>query len=145
MEEYDAALRQAYTDYRRELSEAEQKLRPTDGLLGFGKSLKDDACHTRFDDRLAQAVDQLRAAQPGLEAAAQAVRLMLLREGDGDWPLSAQWMLCAAERHSLPLIPFLSAEDAAALGKAYAKRYRPWDRLPVQKQVLQALNARAKG
>jgi len=144
MEELYAALQQAYTDYRQELAEAERKQKPTDGLLGFGRSLKDDACHDRFDERLAQAVERLCAGAPGPEEAERAVRLLLLREGDGAWPLSAQWMLRAAERHSLPLIPFLSREAASALAKAYARHYRPWDRLPVQKQVLKALTTQGK-
>ena len=143
MEEYDAALRQAYTDYRRELSEAEQKLRPTDGLLGFGRSLKDDPCHDRLDERVEAIMKDLCASQPSPQEAARFAGL-LLRDDAGSWPLAAQWMLRAIERHILPLVPFLSPDDAARFLKAYAARYRPWDRLPVQREVFRALKRQAE-
>ena len=145
MEEQLDMLRRAYEMYREELEAAERKQKPTDGLLGFGRSLKDDACHERFDERVAQAVSDLCDQSPESKEAERAIRLLLLRERDADWQLSAQWMLRAAERHSLALIGFLERADAEALQKAYAARYKPWDRLPVQKQVLQALKARARG
>ena len=143
MEELMAALDRAFTDYRRELEECQRKSKPTDGLLGFGHSIKDDACHERFDERLKAAVDALCAAKPSPgEARRAAERLLSPRDGQ-DWPLSAQWMLRAAERHALTLIPYLSREDAEAFFLAYKERYRPWDRLPAQKSVFRALKERA--
>ena len=68
-----------------------------------------------------------------------AVALLIARSDSASWPLAAQWMLRAIERHSLPLIPFLAPAAAARLQKDYAARYRPWDRLPAQKEVLKAL------
>lgn len=144
MEEYMAALAQAFADYRRDLDEFERKRKPTDGLLGFGRSLQDDPCHERFDGRLEEAVRGVCALPPSPGEAARAARLLLEHNGEGGWPLAAQWMLRAIERHALPLIPYLSAEDAAALLRQYAARYKPWDRLPAQKQVHKALSARAK-
>ena len=52
-------------------------------------------------------------------------------------------MLRAIERHSLPLIPFLDSGAATSLSREYAARYKPWDRLPAQKEVLRALKKRA--
>ena len=139
MNEWIAKLEQAFTDYRQELEECEKKAKPTDGLLGFGKSVKDDACHERFDERIAQTVSDLCQAGPAPETAEQAVALLIARSDSASWPLAAQWMLRAIERHSLPLIPFLAPAAAARLQKDYAARYRPWDRLPAQKEVLKAL------
>ena len=45
MEEYLTALEQAFITYRQDIENCQKKSRPTDGLLGFGHSLKDDACH----------------------------------------------------------------------------------------------------
>ena len=59
-----AALDQAFAVYRQEVEACEKKSRPTDGLLGFGHSLKDDACHERFDERVEQAVRDMGSAQP---------------------------------------------------------------------------------
>ena len=144
MEEAIAALEQAFLAYRQDLEEYEKKRRPTDGLLGLGRSLKDDPCHDRLDERVKQAVDALCQASPSPQDAERALGL-LLRADAPAWPLAAQWMLRAVERHSIPLIPFLSPESAGAFLREYAGRYRPWDRLPAQKEVLKALKARSGG
>lgn len=143
MDSFFAALDQAFADYRRDLETYERTRKPTDGLLGFGRSLKDDPCHDRFDERVKQAVDGLCAAPPSPEDAERAVRALILWDDDPSWPLAAQWMLRAIERHSLPLIPFLSREAAASLCRAYAGRYRRWERLPVQQDIYKALKAKA--
>ena len=137
-----AALEQAFAVYRQEIEACEKKSRPTDGLLGFGHSLKDDSCHDRFDGRVEQAVRDIRSAGPSSETAGQAVRMLILRDDGPAWPLAAQWMLRAVERHSTALIPLLDAAAAAALEKEYAARYPRWDRLPAQKEVLKALKLR---
>ncbi len=144
MEECFAALDQAFTIYRQDLENYARKSKPTDGLLGFGRSLKDDACHDRFDERVKEAVDGIAAASPTPEEAEKTVGL-LLRYDARDWPLAAQWMLRAMERHTLPLIPFLAPQAAAAFQKEYAARYKPWDRLPTQQEVFKALKRRAEG
>ena len=79
------------------------------------------------------------AAQPAPDTAERAVRLLILRGDAADWPTAAQWMFRAVERHCVPLIPFLTPGAAAVLYREYAGRYRPWDRLPAQKDVLKAL------
>ena len=142
MEECFAALEDAFTVYRQDLEAYAKKSKPTDGLLGFGRSLKDDSCHDRFDGRVKEAVDGVIAASPAPEEAARAVKT-LLRDDMSSWPLAAQWMLRAVERHSIPLIPFLAPEAAAAFLKAYAARYKRWDRLPAQQEIFKALKNRA--
>ena len=142
MEEYTAALEQAFETYRQELDDFIRKSKPTDGLLGFGRSLKNDACHDRFDERVKEAVEGICAASPAPGDAEKVVGLLLRYDPTG-WPTAAQWMLRAAERHTLPLIPFLAPEAAAAFQKEYAARYKPWERLPKQQEVLKALKQRA--
>ena len=143
MEEHFAALELAFAKYRQDLEEYARKSKPTDGLLGFGHSLKDDPCHERFDERVKEAVDGIISASPTPEAAKQTVSI-LLRSDTQSWPLAAQWMLRAIERHILPLIPFLSPDASAAFQKEYAARYKPWDRLPVQREIYKALKQRAE-
>lgn len=142
MEEYFAALEQAFTLYRQDLDSFAKKSRPLDGVLGFGRSLKDDSCHDRFDERVKEAVDSISTASPTPEDAARTLR-MLLRDDFSAWPLAAQWMLRAIERHCIPLIPFLTPEAAAVFQKEYAARYKPWDRLPVQQEIFKALKRQA--
>ena len=143
MEELFAALEQAFRDYQSDLENYERKRRPTDGLLGFGRSLKDDACHERLDGRVAQAVQRISALPPTEEDAERVVGFLLSVQDSRAWPLAAEWMLRALERHALPLIPFLSSRAAAGFLEGYARRYKPWDRLPVQRQVYRALVDRA--
>ena len=142
MEEHFAALELAFETYRQDLDEFARKSKPMDGLLGFGRSLKDDPCHDRFDERVKEAVDGIVAASPTPEAAKQTVS-MLLRSDMQSWPPAAQWMLRAIERHILPLIPFLSPDSAAAFQTEYAARYKPRERLPVQQEVFKALKRQA--
>ena len=142
MEQYLDALERAFADYLQELEERQKKTKPTDGLLGFGRSIKDDPCHERADERVEKIIAELCALSPAPETAVLAARLLLRADGP-NWPLSAQWMLRALERHVLPLVPFLAPADAAALQREYAARYKPWDRLPAQKAVYKALKARA--
>ena len=140
MENYTAELEQAFAAYRREIADYERKSRPTDGLLGFGRSLGNDACHDHLDARIEKIVQQACDAGVAPQEAEALVRALLLPKPTAPWPVAAQWMLRAAERHSIPLIPLLSGEAAAAICREYAVRYRPWDRLPAQKQVLHALS-----
>ena len=145
MEDHLAALTQAFSDYRQDVENYQRNQKPTDGLFGFGRSLKDDPCHALFDGRVQQAVDDLCAASPTPAEAEQAVRLLLARDDISSWPVASQWMMRAVERHSLPLIPFLSSEAAAALLKEYSDRCPRWERLPTQKAVFKALKAKGKG
>ena len=145
MEELFAALETAFEDYSKELEASEKKQRVTDGLFGFGHSLKDDACHDRLDERLEKTVADLCALSPSAEDAARAVRTLLKPQDGTPWPLAAEWMLRAAERHTFPLIPFLTPEAAAGFLRDYTSRYKPWDRLPAQKEVCRALKNKATG
>ncbi len=142
MEEFFSELEQAYADYMKDIEDCEKKSRPTDGLLGFGRSMKDDLCHDRFDERVGKLVLSLAESHPSPEEAQRAAEMLLFRDRR-PWPLPAQWMLRAAERHCIPLVPFLSPEGAYALYRDYSALYRPWDRLPAQKELLKALKAAA--
>ena len=144
MDEWMTALAQAFQTYRQALEEYEKKRKPTDGLLGFGHALKDEACHEIFDQQLQEIVENIAALAPAPADAAKTVQWLLSPPQDAPWPLAAQWMLRAAERHALPLIPFLDCADAAAFLREYSRRYKRWDRLPAQQQVFLALKNRAR-
>jgi hypothetical protein len=144
MEELLAALAQAIEDYRTALKECETKYRPTDGLLGFGHSIKDDPCHGQVDERVEKIVAEIHDADPSPQDAEKAALMLLARDDVTSWPISAQFMLRALERHSIPLIPSLSPETANALLKKYNERYKRWERFPAQNEVFKALKARAK-
>ena len=138
-----AELAQAFAAYRQDLERYEQKKNPLGGLFGVGSSLKDDSCHDRLDERIEKTVGEMSVLHPSPEDAARAVRMLLKPQDGTPWPLAAEWMLRAVERHTLPLIPFLTREDAAGFLRGYTSRYKPWDRLPAQKEVYRALRNRA--
>ncbi len=138
-----AGLEQAFEAYRLDLEASERRRRPTDGLLGFGRAPGDDPCHGRLDERLQEEVQKICALPPSPEEALQVTGYLLMRDDVPSWPPAAQWMLRAAERHALPLIPCLSSDAAGKLLRQYTSRYRPWDRLPAQKEICKALKERA--
>lgn len=145
MQDVITALEQAYSDYRAELAQAEKKQKPADGLFGLGHSIKDDPCHERLDERIAAIVHQAAAEGMDPKLAAMALRLLFTQTSLYSYPVSAQWMLCAIERHGIQLVPLLTKEDAALLCREYGKRYKVWDRLPVQKELYQALKRKSAG
>ncbi len=143
MEELLAALEQAIEDYRTALKECETKYRPTDGILGFGHSIKDDPCHEQADQCVGRITAQIRDARPSPQEAERAALMLLARDDAAAWPASAQWMLRAIERHCISLVPFLSREAAKTLLKKYDARYKRWERFPAQEQVYKALKSQA--
>ena len=86
----------------------------------------------------------MTAGAPAAEDAERALRLILMRSREAEWHLSAQWMLRAAERHALALVPFLKPEAAETLCREYGECYRRWDRLPAQKEIYKALKAQGR-
>lgn len=139
------ALEAAYSDYRNDLAVCEKKQKPADGLFGLGTSIKDAPCHEQLDERIAAIVQQAADEGIGSQQAAQAIRLLFTQTSLYPYPTSAQWMLYATERHGMALVPFLTGEDAAELSREYEKRYKPWNRLPVQKTLCRALKQQSKG
>lgn len=142
MEQIISTLEQILEEYRRDLEEYAKNRRTLDGVFGFGRSLRNDPCHERFDEKVRKAVEAFAAEEPSPSEAEEAVRFLLSWEAK-DLPDAAKWMLGAEERHSLPLIPRIGKEAADALYPWYKKRYRPWERMPVQKEVLKALKVAA--
>lgn len=145
MEEKLQALTEAFENYRAELDKLMQKRKITDGLFGFGHGIKDDACHERLDEQVLEIIKQIAENAPSSEEAEQAIRLLLVREDRTEWIKEAELMLRAEERHALLLIPFLSPEAAGEWYKKYNACYKPWDRLPVQRDVAKALKKRSLG
>ena len=142
MDDPIALLEAVYQSYRKDLETAILKQRPADGLFGIGSSIERDPCHDRFDAQILALITQVSASDPSSDLARQLLQILLIHPDLAQWHVSAQWMLRAAERHALLLIPSLNAQDAAELVKQYDSQYKRWDRLPAQKDVYKALKAR---
>lgn len=143
MEDVLEVLNQIYTDYSVELEACEKKQKVTDGLFGFGHSIKDDPCHERFYDRIQEAMNQLTASAPPSEQAESTILYLFSRKKEYAYPPSAQLMLCAVEKHILPLIPYLTPQAAKHILDEYETMYRRWERLPVQTEVWKTLKKAA--
>lgn len=139
MDEIITYLNQIYTDYSLELEACEKKQKVTDGLFGFGHSIKDDPCHEKFYDRIRETIEQIAEASPSSDDAENVIRYLFTRKKEYPYPPSAQLMLCAVEKHVLLLIPFLSKDGAKRLLNMYESMYKRWERLPVQTDVWKAL------
>ena len=134
MEEYDRAVRKMAA-----------KLRPGDGLLGFGRDPKRDPSHMDFYESVGEAVGQM--AREGLfpEAAEEAARYLMTLYLEEEYHSLTQPMREAVQGHIRPLVPFLAPETARELAAWYARAYPRRLRLPVQSQLLRELERRANG
>ena len=122
-----------------DLGVLQASLKPTDGLLGFGKRADADPCHARFSDRLELKLREISEKALSSGEAAELMRFVFeageIRE---DGP-SAYWMLVAVHGHTDVLIPLLSPMDAWNLYRLYLDRYPKYSLLPVQKSLAKHL------
>ena len=139
-----AAVRQLYLQYYADADAAVKKCGPADGLFGLGKKAADDPCHTAFFEALEKALAQFRQEEPDSGAVRALLSFIYEAPDTHREPVSAYWMLIAAHGLTAGLIGSLCREDAAALYDDYRSRYRRWERLPVQKDILQMLKQAAQ-
>ena len=137
-------LRRLYEEYLSGARQAEAKLRPFDGFLGFGRKSSDDPCHGRFMKELETLLKS--AAEEGIESAGLRAMLSYIYRAprENPEPPAAYWMLMAAHGLTPELAGRLCREDAEALWEEYRAAYPRRERLPAQKKVLSALDAARK-
>ena len=125
--------------YQEDLDALAASLRPGDGVFGFGRVPGNDPCHERFDAKVAALAERLLPrAEDGVEEA-ELAGLLLRCDSELSLPVYAQGMLIAIQRHALPLIPCLGADEARELTRWYEKQYPFYRRAPIQKDILKAL------
>ena len=142
---YTQKLRDLLDEYEAAVRAAKARRTAASGLLGLGPKGSDDPCHEAFDGKLATLFAAMAAGDASPADAAEATGLLLRAEDDRPWPMDARWMLVAAQRHALPLIPLLPAPERQGLLLEYRKRYPRFRRLPVQNEILQALSREPRG
>lgn len=113
--------------------------KPGAGLFGMGDDPRKDVCHEQFFNELERTVHEIAQGKPTPEEAYPAVSLLLKASKEKDCPDMTAWMLTAAQKLSLPLIPFLTPEQRAELLAWYEKAVPRRIRLPAQKEVYQRL------
>ena len=143
MEHLEQALRACVEEYEAAAARMVSRLRPGDGVLGFGRDPKRDPCHMAFYEAAGEAVSRFAAGEPEAGEAFQGARFLLTMGQEGR-PALLRPMLEAAQGHALPLIPLMEPGQAAELARWYRAHYPKRRRLPVQDKVLRALEDRAR-
>ena len=142
----DQELETLYTGYIAAARRAEKGLRPFDGLFGLGKKLSDDPCHQTFYQELETLLARFAKASPESGAVRRALtRIYEAPEKEEALPKSVYWGMVAAQGLTLPLIPFLSTEDAAGLLAVCRQTACFKKPFPAQKKVLIELNRQGDG
>ena len=94
-------------DYNEAVKKMTAKLRPGDGLLGFGRDPKRDPCHMEFYEAVGEAVG--RMIQEGLTPAEaeEAVRFLVTLAQEERYFDLTQPMREAVQGHARTLVPLL--------------------------------------
>ena len=135
-------IRTLYSDYIETAVLLEKNRKFGQGMFGIGKSPADNPCHESFVNDLAALLKEYARETPPSDELRSVLEWIYRAPIEHQRPQSMHWILVAAHGTTLELIPLLDAADAEALRGQYARDYRRWERLPVQKQVLSALEKR---
>ena len=128
-----------YESYLDEARKVELSRKPGEGIFGIGKRPSDDPCHDRFAANLKEWLEAFGEEAPDSAAIREVLSLVYKAPKKYPDPKSSFWMLIAVQSLTLGLIPRLSESDARALVGEFGGLYKRWERLPVQRQILDAL------
>ena len=137
-------LREIYDTYLEEAERAEQKLGPFSGMFGIGKKASDDPCHDRFVANVEAWIRAFRETEPDSASVRNIMGMIFRLPKEHSEPQSAYWIMMGVQSFAQQLIPLLEPEDAAALSAEYTGLYKRWERMPAQKQILDALKKASK-
>ncbi|MGM9604206.1 MAG: YitT family protein [Faecousia sp.] len=131
-----------YQEYEEKLAEAASKASMFAGAFHMGDDPRKDACNQIFYEKLGQWAQEFRESSPTAGEAAQALRWIL------EYPArhrgsATYWMTYAVQKHAQALIPMVEPAEAGKQGAEFARLYPRTERLPVQREVLRELSARA--
>ena len=133
------SLQALYDGYLKEAIQVEKNRKPGEGIFGIGKKPSDDPCHDRFAANVKKWLEAFGEEEPDSAEIREVLSLIYQAPKKNPDPKSSFWMLIAVQSLTKELIPQLNTADAAALCVEYGTVYKRWERLPVQKQILDAL------
>ena len=133
------SLQTLYDGYLEKAIQVEQNRKPGEGIFGIGKKPSDDPCHERFLEELKKWLEAFERSEPESPMIREALSLIYQAPKKFPEPKSSYWMLIAAQGLTKELIPRLNAPDAEALATEFSAAYKRWERLPIQKEILDAL------
>ena len=137
-----ARLEKLYADYLKTVQDLEDNRKLGEGMFGFKGGPADNPCHDRFAQDLGAVLEEFDRQEPDSADARAVMEYVYDASVRFPKPKTASWMLLAVHGLTAPLIDRLTPEDAQALCKAYSARYRRWERLPNQVELLKKLKAK---
>lgn len=144
MNRYVELLREARETYRAEAEALAKNKHVFDGIFGTGSSVKNNACHDRFDARIEEILRQMTEEGAAAREIGEAVAFVLDGEAKNEAMSSVDIYLIAVQRHCLPLIALMPRESAAGLLERYVRAWPRHTRLPVQAEIVKRLKSRVQ-
>lgn len=139
---YLARLERLYGDYLKTVQELEDSRKLGEGMFGLKGGPADNPCHDRFAGDLRALLADFAAQEPDSAEVREVMGWIFDAPKRFPQPKTASWMLLAVHGLTEALTERLSPEDAKALYDDYTRRYRRWERLPNQIELLKKLKAR---
>lgn len=110
-------------------------------VLGGKNENKRSPIHLEFYRDMERLVDELLAAPPSAEQAAQGLRILLSPKEKGTNLVQYGW-LCAIEPLAIPLVRYAEPEALAPLCESYGKRWPKRERMPRQQELYETMERR---
>ena len=128
-----------YEEYEQKLSQAEKEAGLFAGAFNMGDDPRKDACNQVFYENVGSWVQSFLEGSPSPQEAARAAE-WILGYPAAHRQSSTYWMTYAAQGHAGALIPLLQREAAQKLCRDFDDQYPRMDRMPVQRELMKALN-----
>lgn len=139
--EYLDTVKTLYRDYLEHSVQLQLRANPFFKLLNLRGGASDDPTHQKFLEDLDRTL-----SSPGeipREELSDLVWFLLKEPQEHTDDAMSYWTLIAAQRSAVPLVPLLSPGEAAAMRDWYGGAYPRNKRLPIQKQLFDALQKQA--
>ncbi|MCR5575607.1 MAG: hypothetical protein K6F56_01210 [Oscillospiraceae bacterium] len=137
-----ARLEKLYADYLKTVQDLEDNRKLGEGIFGLKGGPADNPCHDRFAADLGGLLEEFVRQEPDSAEARAVLEYIFDASSRFPKPRTANWMLIAVHTLTGPLIDRLSSEDAQALHAAYTARFKRWERLPNQVELIKHLKAK---
>jgi len=131
-------LKDRYAQYTQAVQTVMDRAKPTDGLFGMGDDPRNDPCHMRFYEDVAQWIQVFAAAGPDKKAIFEAVYWILTTPA-AHKKCPEFWFEFAAHGLCGELICRLDPAQCAVLQAFYDENYPRRDRMLVQKEIYKLL------
>lgn len=134
-----------YAAYLEKAETLERERKPGQGLFGFGQTPADDPCHEAFVLGLKEMLACFQKAGIASERLYEILDFVFHAPQEHREPASVYWTLIAAHSAAVEAAAALRPEHAQRLCERYDSDYPRRTRLPVQKQVMKALDSAGRG